>query len=52
MPFRSVEAEAAVGVPFGTVLVLVSVRWIFDIGIPKLLAATCITQLNKPSLMR
>ena len=40
MPFRSVEAEASVGVLFGTVLVLVSLRWIFDTGIHKHLAAT------------
>lgn len=39
-PFKSEEAEAAVGLVFGTVLVLVSEMWIFAQGIPKTLLAT------------
>ena len=41
MPFKSDDAEAAVGDVLATVLVLVSVMWILDTGIPKLRAATC-----------
>ncbi len=44
MPLRSEEAEAAVGLVLGTVLVLVSVMWIFEQGIPRVLLATCTTQ--------
>ena len=40
MPFRSDEAEAAVGELLGTVFVLVSLIRIFDTGIPKHLDAT------------
>lgn len=44
IPFKSDEAEAAVGDVFATVLVLVSVIWILDMGIPKQRAATCRTK--------
>ena len=40
MPLRSDDAEAAVGDVLATVLVLVSVMWILDTGMPKLRAAT------------
>lgn len=40
MPFRSDEAEAAVGELLGTVFVLVSLIRILDTGIPKHLDAT------------
>ena len=46
MPFKSEEAEAAVGEVLATVFVLVSDMWILDTGIPKLRAATCTGQLN------
>ncbi len=39
-PLRSEEAEAAVGLVLGTVLVLVSEMWIFEQGIPRTLLAT------------
>jgi len=35
MPLRSEDAEAAVGDVLATVLVLVSVMWILDTGMPK-----------------
>lgn len=41
MPFRSDDADAAVGEVFATVLVLVSEMWILCSGMPKLRAATC-----------
>ena len=40
MPLRSEEAEAAVGDVLATVLVLVSVMWILDNGMPKQREAT------------
>lgn len=40
MPLRSDEAEAAVGLVLGTVLVLVSVMWILELGMPSVLLAT------------
>ena len=46
MPFKSEDAEAAVGEVLATVFVLVSDMWILDTGIPKLRAATCTEQLN------
>lgn len=39
-PLRSEDAEAAVGLVLGTVLVLVSKMWIFEQGIPRTLLAT------------
>ena len=46
MPFKSEDAEAAVGEVLATVFVLVSDMWILDTGIPKLRAATCTGKLN------
>ena len=46
MPFKSDDAEAAVGEVLATVLVLVSVMWILDTGMPKLRAATCRTKFK------
>lgn len=39
-PLRSEEAEAAVGLVLGTVLVLVSEMWIFEVETPRTLLAT------------
>lgn len=43
-PLRSEEAEAAVGLVLGTVLVLVSEMWIFEQGTPRTRLATCETR--------
>ena len=40
MPLRSEDAEAPVGDVLATVLVLVSVMWILDTGMPKQREAT------------
>lgn len=40
-PLRSADTEAAEAEVLATVLVLVSLRWIFDVGMRKLLDATC-----------
>ena len=40
-PLRSADTEAAEAEVLATVLVLVSLRWVFDVGMRKLLPATC-----------
>ena len=47
MPFRSDDAEAAVGEVLATVLVLVSVMWILDTGMPKQRAVICKEEQNR-----